>query len=52
VSPCAHVAGFPLEETIGTAGPVLLLSGGALLVLIRRLAQRCSARLHNARIIP
>lgn len=42
--PCAHLFGIPVEETLGSYGPALLLAGGAAAVALRARFRRVRIR--------
>ena len=47
--PLAHVGGIPIEETLGSLGPALLLGFGAAWAKLRARLRRCAlapARTH------
>lgn len=37
--PIAHIVGIPVEETLGTLGPAILIVGTVLMARVRRLVR-------------
>jgi hypothetical protein len=44
MTPIAHVAGIPVEETVAMYGPVLLLAAGAASFRVREMFRRQRSR--------
>jgi hypothetical protein len=45
--PCGHIAGVPIEETLGLFGPALLVALGAAVATLRARIRRLQSRRRN-----